>query len=56
MKNKCSTLINEVVLNGKRIIIICGIVVGMGNMDCGCCKKLFGSGTNMEGEEGEGLF
>ena len=51
MRNKCSTLINEVVLNGKRMVVICGIVVGMGNMDCGCCKKLFGSGTNNWGGE-----
>ena len=51
MKNKHSTLLSEVVLNGKRIIAICGIAWGMGNMDCGCCKKLFGSGTNNGGEE-----
>ena len=51
MKNKYSTLLSELVLNGKRIIAICGIAVGMGNMDCGCFKKLFNCGTSKEGEE-----
>ena len=47
MKNKCSTLINEVVLNGKRIIAICGIAWGMsiGHLNCNWFKNLFDSCT-----------
>ena len=52
MKNKYNTLINEVVLNGRRIVVTCGIVVSMsiGSLNCGFCEKLFGHGTDTDGE------
>ena len=50
MKNKCSVLVSEVVLNGKRIIAICGIAVGMGigNLNCNWFNNLFSSDTTSE--------
>ena len=42
-KNKYNTLVNEVVLNGKRIIATCGIAISTGNLDCNCFKGSVGS-------------
>ena len=48
MKDKYSALLDEVVLNGKRIVVTCGIAVSMsiGNLNCGCCKNLYNCGTD----------